>query len=176
MTPEPHDPRDPLGLASDAPLLDGWLRFSAAVREGTTVPFTIPGHKQRTHLVGEVVRGDVPLYAGLDTMKQDGRLLAKAEQRAAAAWGVDWCRLSVGGATHANQAAVLALGRPGQDVVITRTLHRSLLLGIVLAGLRPVWVRPELDAATGLPGAVPVAAVEAARAHPRGRRPHHQRA
>ncbi len=130
-------------------------------------PFTIPGHKQRTHLVGDVVRGDVPLYAGLDTMKQAGGLLAKAEQQAAAAWGVDWCRLSAGGATHANQAAVLALGRPGQDVVITRTLHRSLLLGLVLAGLRPVWVRPELDAVTGLPGAVPVAAVEAAlAAHP----------
>ena len=167
VTPEPHDPRDPLGLASDAPLLEGWLRFSAAVGAGTMVPFTIPGHKQRTHLVGDVVRGDVPLYAGLDTMKQDGRLLVTAEERAAAAWGVDWCRLSVGGATHANQAAVLALGRPGQDVVITRTLHRSLLLGIVLAGLRPVWVRPVLDAATGLPGAVPAAAVEAAlAAHP----------
>ena len=40
-------------------------------------------------------------------------------------------------------------------------------LGLVLAGLRPVWVRPELDAVTGLPGAVPVAAVEAAlAAHP----------
>ena len=167
VTPEPHDPRDPLGLASDAPLLEGWLRFSAAVGAGTMVPFTIPGHKQRTHLVGDVVRGDVPLYAGLDTMKQEGRLLVTAEERAAAAWGVDWCRLSVGGATHANQAAVLALGRPGQDVVITRTLHRSLLLGIVLAGLRPVWVRPVLDAATGLPGAVPAAAVEAAlAAHP----------
>ena len=167
VTPEPHDPRDPLGLASDAPLLEGWLRFSAAVGAGTMVPFTIPGHKQRTHLVGDVVRGDVPLYAGLDTMKQDGRLLVTAEQRAAAAWGVDWCRLSVGGATHANQAAVLALGRPGQDVIITRTLHRSLLLGIVLAGLQPVWVRPGLDAATGLPGAVPAAAVEAAlAAHP----------
>ena len=167
MTQEPDDPRDPLGLAGDAPLLDGWLRFGAAVRAGTMTPFTIPGHKQRTHLVGDVVRGDVPLYAGLDTMKQAGGLLAKAEQQAAAAWGVDWCRLSVCGATHANQAAVLALGRPGQDVVITRTLHRSLLLGLVLAGLRPVWVRPELDAVTGLPGAVPVAAVEAAlAAHP----------
>jgi lysine decarboxylase len=167
VTPEPHDPADPLGLASDAPLLDGWLRFGAAVRAGTMTPFTIPGHKQRTHLVGDVVRGDVPLYAGLDTMKQDGGLLVKAEQRAAAAWGVDWCRLSVGGATHANQAAMLALGRPGQDVIITRTLHRSLLLGMVLAGLRPVWVRPEMDAVTGLPGAVPVAAVKAALAeHP----------
>ena len=167
MSPEPFDPRDPLGLARDAPLLDSWLRFGAAVREGTVTPFTIPGHKQRTHLVGDVARDDVPLYAGLDTMKQHGGLLAQAERRAAAAWGVDWCRLSVAGATHANQAAVLALGSPGQDVVITRTLHRSLLLGIVMAGLRPVWVRPELDAATGLPGAVPVAAVEAAlAAHP----------
>jgi arginine decarboxylase len=165
--PESDDPRDPLGLAGDAPLLAGWLRFSAAVGAGAVVPFTIPGHKQRTHLVGEVVRGDVPLYGGLDTVKQDGGLLAAAEQRAAAAWGVDWCRLSAGGATHANQAAVLALGSPGQHVVITRTLHRSLLLGVVLAGLRPVWVRPALDAATGLPGAVPVAAVQAAlAAHP----------
>src|SRR6201993_1777563 len=112
VTPEPHDPRDPLGLAGDAPLREGWLRFSAAVGAGTMVPFTIPGHKQRTHLVGDVVRGDVPLYAGLDTMKQDGQLLATAEQRAAAAWGVDWGRLSVGGATHANQAAMLVLGRP----------------------------------------------------------------
>jgi len=112
VTPEPHDPRDPRGLASDAPLLDGWLRLGAAVPEGTTMPFTIPGHKQRTHLVGDVVRGDAPLYAGLDAMKQDGGLLVKAEQRAAGAWGVDRWRLSVAGATHANQAAVLALGRP----------------------------------------------------------------
>jgi arginine decarboxylase len=137
VTPEPHDPRDPRGLASDAPLLDGWLRLGAAVREGTMMPFTIPGHKQRTHLVGDVVRGDAPLYAGLDTMKQDGGLLVKAEQRAAGAWGVDWCRLSVAGATHANQAAVLALGRPGQDVVTTRTLHRSLLLGFGPRRTRP---------------------------------------
>jgi arginine decarboxylase len=84
VTAEPFDPRDPLGLAGDAPLLAGWLRFCAAVGAGTVVPFTIPGHKQRTHLVGDVVRGDVPLYAGLDTMKQDGGLLAGAERRAAA--------------------------------------------------------------------------------------------
>src|SRR6201994_3724042 len=167
VTPEPHDPRDPLGLSSDAPLLQGWLRFSAAVGAGTMVPFTIPGHKQRTHLTGDVVRGDVPLYAGLDSMKQDLGRLAQAEQRAAAAWGVDWCRLSVGGATHANQAAVPALRRPGQDVIVTRTLRRSLLLGLVLAGLRPVWVRPGLDPVSGLPGPVPVAAVRAAlAAHP----------
>lgn len=161
------DPRDPLGLAADAPLLEAWLRFTADVRDGRSMPMSIPGHKHRRDLVGDVIAGDVPMLAGLDTMKQDHALLATAEARAAEAWGVDWCRLSVGGSTHANQASVLALGRPGQSVVVSRTLHRSVLLGLVLAGLTPVWVHPDIDAATGLPGAVPVEAVRAAlRAHP----------
>lgn len=156
------DPRDPLGLAADAPLLDAWLRFQESVRAGTVSPFTIPGHKHRTDLVGDVILGDVPLYGGLGTMKDSGIVLAQAERRAADAWDADWARLSVGGSTHANQAAVLALGHPGQSVIVSRTLHRSLLLAIAFAGLRPVWVRPEIDAATGLPGAIPVAAIEAA--------------
>ncbi|MFB7884878.1 aminotransferase class I/II-fold pyridoxal phosphate-dependent enzyme [Microbacterium sp. NPDC056057] len=161
------DPRDPRGCAADAPLLAAWLEFQRDVEAGDVAPFSIPGHKHRRDLFGDIVRGDAPLFAGLDTMKQSRGLLAAAEGLAAEAWGVDWCRLSVGGSTHANQAAVLALGRPGQPVIVSRTLHRSVLLGIVFAGLRPVWVRPEIDAATGLPGAVPVAAVRAALAeHP----------
>ncbi len=51
--------------------------------------------------------------------------------------------------------------------MVTRALHRSLLLGLVLAGLDPVWVLPGVDPATGLPGPVPVAAVRDALArHP----------
>jgi lysine decarboxylase len=156
----PADPRD---LRGDAPLLDAWLRF----HEQPPTPFTIPGHKQRHDLVGDVVAGDVPLYAGLDTMKLTGGVLAEAEQRAARLWGADFCRFSSGGATHANQAVALALGGDGGKVVVSRTLHRSLLLGLVLAGLTPVWVRPDVDAATGLPLGVPPASVERALAeHP----------
>jgi lysine decarboxylase len=140
-------PTDPRGLRDDAPLLDAWLRF----RERPPTPFTIPGHKQRHDLVGDVVAGDVPLYAGLDTMKLARGVLAEAEARAARLWGADVCRFSTGGATHANQAVALAVAGDGDTVVVSRTLHRSLLLGLVLAGLRPVWVRPEVDASTGLP-------------------------
>ncbi|HEX6916433.1 MAG TPA: hypothetical protein VF140_00030, partial [Phycicoccus sp.] len=149
---------DPRRLRQDAPLLDAWLRFQA--RRPT--PFTIPGHKQRLDLVGDVVAGDVPLYAGLDTMKLGHGVLADAEARAARAWGVDLCRFSVGGSTHGNQALALAIGRPGDRVVVSRTLHRSMLLGLVLAGLEPVWVRPEVDPAHGLPTGVPSEAVAAA--------------
>ncbi len=155
-------------LRDDAPLLDAWCRFGEGVDRGEIHPFTVPGHKQRTGLVGPVVAGDVPLYAGLDTMQQAGGLLATAERRAAHLWGVDWCRFSVGGSTHGNQALALAVGEPGREVVVARTLHKSMLMGLVLAGLHPVWVRPGVDAATGMPTSVPVADVEAAlAAHPR---------
>src|SRR6478735_9651230 len=130
-------PTDPRGLRDEAPLLDAWLRFS----EDPPVPFTIPGHKQRTDLVGDIVAGDVPLYAGLDTMKLSAGVLREAEARAARLWGADACRFSTGGATHANQAVALSIAADGDEVVVSRTLHRSLLLGLVLAGLTPVWVR-----------------------------------
>jgi arginine decarboxylase len=149
---------DPRGLRGDAPLLDAWLRF----QEAPPTPFTIPGHKQRVDLVGDVVSGDVPLYAGLDTMKLSTGVLAEAERRAAQLWGADVCRFSTDGATHANQAVALALGGESDRVVVSRTLHRSMLLGLVLAGLTPVWVRPEVDRATGLPLGVAPATVERA--------------
>lgn len=158
---DPLDPLgslDPLGLRSDAPLLDAYLR----ALEGDRAPFTIPGHKGRTELAGAVVAGDVPLYGGLDTPKLALGVLAEAERRAARLWGADVARFSVGGSTHGNQALALAVGRPGDRVVVARTLHRSLLLGLVLAGLEPVWVRPDVDRATGLPLGVPLEAVEAA--------------
>jgi len=159
-------PTDPRGLRGDAPLLDAWLRFL----EAPPTPFNIPGHKQRHDLVGDVVAGDVPLYAGLDSMKLATGVLSQAESRAARLWGADVCRFSTGGATHANQAVALALGGDGDRVVVSRTLHRSMLLGLVLAGLAPVWVSPEVDAGTGLPLGVAPATVESAlRANPGAR-------
>ena len=167
MITNPPDPRDPLGLAADAPLLAGWLNWMALAEAGRLSPMSTPGHKQRQDLTGAVVAGDAPLYGGVDSIKHADRVLADAEARAAALWGADWCRFSVAGSTHGNQTFCLALGQPGQEVIITRTLHRSLLLGLVLAGLRPVWVRPEIDPGSGLPAAVAAPTVrDALAAHP----------
>jgi arginine decarboxylase len=166
----PHlepDPRDPRGLRADAPLLDAWLTVTERAEAGELTPMITPGHKLRRDLTGSVVAGDAPLYGALDTIKHADALREDGEARAARLWGADWCRFSVAGSTHGNQALALAAGAPGQEVIITRILHRSLLLGLVLAGLRPVWVRPEMDPASGLPTAVAVDTVRAAlAAHP----------
>jgi lysine decarboxylase len=157
------DPRDPKGLRKDAPLLDGWLDFRAA----DVTSFGTPGHKQRFDLVGQVVDGDVPLYGGVDTIRQRAGSMANADRKLARLWGADWGRISVGGSTHGNQTLALAICRPGDEVIVTRTLHRSLLLGMVLVGVTPIWVSPEVDPTTGLPTRVPVESVERALAeHP----------
>jgi lysine decarboxylase len=146
------DPADPLGLRSEAPLLDAWLTARAV---GAT-PFTTPGHKRRLDLVGPVVRDDLPLYGGVDTVRQQAGVLGEAERRLARLWGAERGRISVGGSTHGNQTLVLAVCRPGDRVIVPRTLHRSLLLGLVLAGAVPVWVCPAVDPTTGLPTHLPV--------------------
>ncbi|HYN75434.1 MAG TPA: decarboxylase [Candidatus Limnocylindria bacterium] len=150
----------------DAPLAVAWERHLTAGAR----PFVIPGHKGSTDLVGPVVAGDVPLFAGVSSMRGAPAALREAEASAAALWGADWCRFSVAGSTHGNQAMALAVGQPGDVVVATRGVHRSLLLGFVLADLVPVWVQPDIDPVTGLPATLPVERVAAAlAAHPGAR-------
>jgi hypothetical protein len=67
------DPRDPLGLAADAPLLAAWLHWMRLAQAGRLTPMTTPGHKQRQDLVGAVVAGDAPLYGASRRLRRDPR-------------------------------------------------------------------------------------------------------
>ena len=149
-------------LRNSAPLLDAYLSYFESAR----TPFTIPGHKQRTFRIdaglGAVVDGDTPLYGGLDEIKLTNQTLKKAEKLAADLWGADYARFSTGGSTHANQAIVLALGAPGDKVAVSRTAHRSILSALVLAGLEPIWMSPDIDAATGVPTGISVGEIKKA--------------
>jgi len=98
-----------------------------------------------------VVDADTPLYGGLDEIKLTNQTLKLAESLAATLWGADYARFSTGGSTHANQAIIFALGKPGDKVAVSRTAHRSVLSALVLAGLEPIWMSPEIDTATGVP-------------------------
>ena len=143
-------------IRAKAPLLDAYLSYLEANRQ----PFTIPGHKQSTSRIdtdlGRVVDVDVPLYGGLDEIKLTNQTLAQAEALAADLWGADWARFSTGGSTHANQAIILALGQPGDKVALSRTAHRSVLSALILAGLEPIWLSPDIDSATGVPIGIPL--------------------
>jgi arginine decarboxylase len=143
-------------------VFQAWRAFMGS----DSAPFTIPGHKRRAAALDgwlqRLLDADVPLYGGLDTVKLSGGVLEHAERLGAELWDADWCRYSTGGSTHANQALILALGRPGDTVVVSRSAHRSTVLGLVLAGLRPVWIPVDTDAGSAVPVGTSAAALDQA--------------
>ena len=151
------DPKDPMGLRNDAPLLDAWIRDMEADRSW----FQIPGHKGRLDLTGPVVDGDIPVLPGNHTNRISPSLVQEAEQLAADLWGADFCRFGVNGSSGSNHAAVMAVAGPCDKVIISRTLHKSLAVGLVYAGVTPIWVKPVINPETGLPEYLPSSTLKA---------------
>ena len=137
----------------ETPLADATEAFLAA----GSAHFATPGHKRNRALVGDdpLLLQDAPYGWGVDFLTGSQNLLGRAEALAAEAWGGDWARFSVSGSTHPNQAVAIALGAPGDRIVVARTSHKSVYAGLVLSGLEPVWVVPDVDPATGLALSIP---------------------
>ena len=145
------DTKDPMGLRESAPLLDAWIRDMETDRS----PFQIPGHKGRLDLTGAVVDGDIPVLPGNHPHRISPSLILEAEALAAKLWGADLCRFGVNGSSGSNHAAVMAVAGPGDKVIVSRTLHKSVAVGLVYAGVTPIWVKPIINPETGLPEYLP---------------------
>jgi lysine decarboxylase len=163
--PTPAPPRD----QRRAPILDALL----ADRTAGTVPFTTPGHRHgaafdpalRALLGDEFGAADVWLNTA-----DLAAALAEAEALAAEAWGADRAFFLSNGSSAGNHAALLATLAPGDEVVVGRDLHQSLLTGLVMSGARPVYVAPTLHPELGIGlGVDPADLAAALDAHPAAR-------
>lgn len=159
---------------SEAPVLDALAAYQAAGQLG----FCPPGHKQgrgvdrRTaEVMGEsVFRADVLATGGLDSRLDTGKVLRRAEDLMAEAVHADYTFFSTCGSSLSVKAAMLAVAGPGEKLLIGRDAHKSVISGLVLAGIEPVWVDPSWDAERHLahpPG--PESFAEAFEQHPDAR-------
>lgn len=130
-----------------APFWDAYLHSLDSVKHS----FAIPGHKGRIDVLGPMARWDRPISLSNRRDIPSFGLLSDAEAAAAQLWGATHCRFSVNGSSAANQAAVAAVAGPGDHVISSRAIHKSLLFGFIQAGVTPLWLPPSLDA-YGLPG------------------------
>jgi arginine decarboxylase len=74
----------------------------------------------------------------------------QAQQLAAEAWGAKRAWFLINGASQGNLAAGLALAHSGNEVVVQRNAHSSVIDALVLSGMRPTFAAPELDAELGI--------------------------
>jgi len=141
---------------SETPYLD------ALVAMAKTEPgrFHIPGHKGGPgadpglrEAIGDLaLKLDLP--AGIEGVDVGPDPLQtpfqRAQDLAARAWGARRSWFLVNGASGGNHAICLALAHLGDRAIVQRNVHSSVIDGLVLSGLRPLFVAPEIDDGLGI--------------------------
>jgi len=117
------------------------------------VPFHTPGHMQgrgmdpvlREFLGPNVLSIDLTQIRGLDDLLQPEEAIAEAQALAAEAYGADESFFLINGSTSGNQIMMMAALDPGQALALPRNAHKSAMGGLIVSGVRPVWMAPEVD-------------------------------
>jgi lysine decarboxylase len=113
----------------------------------------VPGHKGGSgadpgliEAIGErALALDIPaLVEGID-VGAEPTPFQRAQALAAEAWGARRSWFVGGGSSQSNHIALLALAHSGSEIVVQRNAHSSTVDALVLSGLRPHFVAPELD-------------------------------
>jgi arginine decarboxylase len=134
--------------------------------------FHVPGHKGgpgadpslREALGERLLPLDIPAgIEGIDVGPDPAHAPFQLAQRLAAdAWGARRSWFLVNGGSGGNHAICLALAHAGERVVVQRSVHSSTIDGLVLSGLRPRFVAPELDPELGIAHCLTPEALDAA--------------
>lgn len=134
--------------------------FADAVRAYAKQPYvrlSVPGHAadpaaqpELAALLGEeLLRLDVaPLIDGID-QGEGPTPRQRSADLAARAWGAYRTWLLTNGGSNGNLVACLALRQLGTRIVAQRSLHSSVMDGMLLGGLEALFLQPSIDAALG---------------------------
>ncbi|MCR5834451.1 MAG: aminotransferase class I/II-fold pyridoxal phosphate-dependent enzyme [Selenomonadaceae bacterium] len=116
-------------------------------------PFHTPGHKQgrgaheflRELLTSEGLRQEVSLMEELDDLHEPHTCIKESENLAAKLWHADECIFVVNGTSAAVQAMIFGTLKAGDEILIPRNAHRSVIAGLILSGAVPIFLPVEYD-------------------------------
>jgi arginine decarboxylase len=134
---------------SRTPVLEALAEF----RRRGDITFGPPGHRQGRgvdqrvlNVMGEgVFASDVLSLNGLDDRQQSQDVLGQAQELMADAVGADQAFFSTCGSSLSVKAAMLAVAGPGEELLISRNAHKSVISAVIVNGTAPVWVHPQFD-------------------------------
>jgi arginine/lysine/ornithine decarboxylase len=117
------------------------------------IPFTPPGHKQARGADKRVVEvlgaavfcSDIVATAGLDDRRSSHGILEYAQELMADAGGAEHTFFTTCGSSLSVKAAMLSIAGPHEQLLIGRDAHKSVVSGLILSGVQPIWVEPQWD-------------------------------
>jgi arginine decarboxylase len=121
-----------------------------AFRERGDVVYGPPGHKQGrgadprvVEVVGEgVFASDVLTLNGLDDRRESQGVVKQAEELMADAVHAETAFFSTCGSSLSVKTAIMSVAGPGEELLIGRNAHKSVIAGVIVSGIVPVWVHP----------------------------------
>ncbi|MGF7185217.1 lysine decarboxylase [Desulfitispora alkaliphila] len=121
--------------------------------------FHTPGHKGRmmgTRKLWGIMKDyglgvDLTEVAGLDELAEPTGAIAEAEKLAARLFNSRDTAFLVNGASSGLIASILTCVKPGEKILVPRNIHRSVYSAMVLAGVEPVYIRPEVCSGWNMP-------------------------
>ncbi|MFB4165077.1 aminotransferase class I/II-fold pyridoxal phosphate-dependent enzyme [Alteribacillus sp. JSM 102045] len=135
------------------PLVEALLRHT----KKQPISFHVPGHKNGSilstsvkNIYESVLPFDQTELTGLDDLHDADGDIASAQNLSAELYGAADTLFLVGGSTAGNLAMILAAFKHGDTVFVQRDSHKSVINGIRLAGLKPVFLISDYDEETQL--------------------------
>lgn len=139
----------------EQPILSGLTAYNT---EGC-YPWHMPGHKRRLNTIfPDIVENpfsiDVTEVGDLDEFHDPHGIILEAMNRAAEVYGSHKSYYLVNGSTCGVMAALSAVCRPGDKLIIARNCHKSVYNAIRLLQLKPIYIMPEWNEELGMFGGV----------------------
>lgn len=139
----------------EQPILSGLTAYNT---EGC-YPWHMPGHKRRLNTIfPDIVENpfsiDVTEVGDLDEFHDPHGIISEAMNRAAEVYGSHKSYYLVNGSTCGIMAALSAVCRPGDKLIVARNCHKSVYNAIRLLQLRPIYIMPEWNEELGMFGGV----------------------
>lgn len=115
------------------------------------VSFHVPGHKsgkifERYNLesIDNIGKFDTTEIPGSDNLHAPEGMIKEAQERAKEFYGADYSFFLVNGTTCGIISMIMAATNPGDKIIVPRDCHRSVISGMILGGVVPVYVKPEI--------------------------------
>ena len=121
------------------------------------IPMHMPGHKRnrkKFSYLRHFADIDITEIEGFDNLHNPSGILKLSMENAARKRGADSAFYLVNGSTCGILAAIGAVLKTGDKVIMARNCHKSVYNGIELAGAVPVFVYPEFDNKYKIAGSV----------------------
>jgi arginine/lysine/ornithine decarboxylase len=148
-----------------APLYEALLKHT----KNNKWSFHVPGHKngqvfEKTAkpFFQPVLSLDATELTGLDDLHHPEGAILEAQELLSSFYNVKKSYFLIGGSTSGNLAMILSSFFPDDIVLVQRNCHKSVLNGLELAGVKPVFLSPEMDEDGGFPLGVSLETVKKA--------------